>query len=138
MDLIFCKCGCGTQRDRFDNRGRERQFIDGHCGIKTRFQKGHRQSVLEKNTMWNGGKTTNLKGYILIKRPEHPRANNHGYIFEHIFVMEEYLGRYITKAEAVHHINKNVKDNRIENLMVMSFSEHSRFHRIGWRKNGIS
>ena len=30
MSLIFCKCGCGKQREEFDNRGRRREYIVGH------------------------------------------------------------------------------------------------------------
>lgn len=47
-------------------------------------------------------------------------------IDEHRLIMEEYLGRKLSRNEVVHHINGNKKDNRIVNLEVMNLSEHSR------------
>lgn len=48
----------------------------------------------------------------------------------HRLVMEQQLGRRLTDDEVVHHINGNKKDNRPENLQVMTKSEHSRMHRM--------
>lgn len=49
-------------------------------------------------------------------------------VYEHRKIMEEYLWRKLTSDEVVHHINGNKLDNRIENLEVISKSEHSRMH----------
>lgn len=55
---------------------------------------------------------------------------NRGY---HRIVMERFLGRSLLKNEHVHHINKDKLDNRIENLKVISASEHTIMHHTGLR-----
>jgi len=72
-----------------------------------------------------------LKGdYILIFNPEHPQSNSKGYVAEHRLVVEEKLGRYLKSKEVVHHIDKNPKNNDIDNLMLFeSNAKHQSFHR---------
>lgn len=47
---------------------------------------------------------------------------------EHRYLMEQFLQRPLHKDEDVHHINGQTKDNRLENLMVLSKADHTRLH----------
>lgn len=67
-------------------------------------------------------------GYIKVYTPDHPKATKDGYVMKHHLVMEHHIGQNIPDGYVVHHINHNRADNRIENLMLMTFSEHASLH----------
>jgi len=48
--------------------------------------------------------------------------------YAHRVIMENHLGRKLRAEEIVHHINGDPKDNRIENLKLMTKSEHMKLH----------
>jgi len=75
--------------------------------------------AFDKNPMFKGG--YELQGYRKI-----------GKRFEHRIIMEKVLRRKLGAYEVIHHINGNRMDNRPENLLVMTRSEHLILH----QKNG--
>ena len=46
----------------------------------------------------------------------------------HRVVMEAHIGRELSSSELVHHKNHDVYDNRIENLVITTRSEHKKLH----------
>lgn len=84
------------------------------------FALGNKKGRFKKGNYWM------LTGYY-----DHPNSDKRGRIFEHIFVMSQYLGRPLKKGEFVHHIDPVTKDycnNDILNLQLVSRSEHNKIH----------
>jgi len=89
-----------------------------------------------KNDTWKGGTSITTGGYRVVRAPDHPRAGQAGYVFEHVLIVEQELGRRLEwhgpghpDSEIVHHLNGDKLDNRPENLTVTSFREHLEHHR---------
>jgi len=118
VELIECACGCGQLRPRYDRRGRERKFINGHPNPLKRGDK----------IAWKGGQFVNDEGYVMVYKPDHPMAYTNGYALEHRLVMAEKLGKMLESHEIVHHKNEDRIDNRKENLTLTSSSGHRGMH----------
>lgn len=80
---------------------------------------------------WKGNKEITRAGYYRIY------LGNGKRIMEHRMVMEEFLGRKLSRVESVHHLNGDKKDNRIENLVIVEPGEHTRLHNLRrtWLRN---
>lgn len=62
--------------------------------------------------------------YRRIHRPEHPRADQAGFVGEHIIIMETKLGRYLEPDELTHHKDFHKANNKPSNLQNMTRKEH--------------
>lgn len=99
----------------------------------------------DKNVSFKGTEIISNYGYILEYAPEHPfphdKTTKGGRVFQHRLVIEknyklfdetyflEINGNFYLKPEfSVHHVNENKKDNRIENLQIITKSEHTSLH----------
>lgn len=69
------------------------------------------------------------KDYLHSYCPGHPRANNRGYVYTHVLVAEQNLGRMLTKEECVHHVDMNRFNNSPDNIIVFkTVGDHTAFH----------
>lgn len=88
-----------------------------------------------------GHRKKRADGYISIYFPDHPKSTIDGYVMEHDLIMECLIGRQLKDDEVVHHINGIRDDNRKENLKLMTFKEHARYHmlkRYELKKGGMT
>lgn len=80
-------------------------------------------------TPWTIIRTVSKGDYTYaVVTPEHPNATSTGYVLEHRVVMENHLGRLLTRREVVHHRDENKKNNDLSNLEVMTKGQHTRHH----------
>lgn len=96
-----------------------------HYGVPLGVPPQHMRGELSHN--WKGGRKISYHGYVEIYTPDHPSSHMR-YMKEHRLVMEEHLGRILEPNEIVHHVNGIKTDNRIENLRLSTFREHSKKH----------
>ena len=111
-------------------------FCSTACRNKAYPNKGHKgvQYFGPDNPCWRGGSYVEpQKGYRMVRCPAdlHCMARQNGYVLEHRIVMARHLGRALTKAEVVHHLNGDILDNRLENLQVYAS------HREHWVENHL-
>jgi len=138
---------CGkpiTKRDRHGNRNKH-HYCCQECGYKAKVKKQNvicdwcgsafmkKQSDIARSkhnfcsekcsaayTRWSGtsGRAALLDGTAI-----------------HRVIAEEVLGRKLKPDEEVHHIDFNHHNNRIENLQILSKSEHSKIHAARKERN---
>lgn len=81
---------------------------------RTEVQKG------KQSRGWKGGRRKNHNGYILLYLPKYHHTDIAGYVREHIYLVEQYIGRPLTKREIVHHIDGDKSNNYLHNLYVFT------------------
>ncbi len=85
-----------------------------HCTRKCAALSQSARQTGAGNPAWKNGRSSPVGGYVKVKMPEHPNADNNGYYSEHRHFMEQAIGRLLEPHERVHHRNGDRSDNRIK------------------------
>ncbi len=93
----FCECQCGQQ-------------------VKKRFVLGHNAKG-SNNRSWKGGRRKSGR-YTCHLMPEHPNADKQGYVFAHVLIAENALGKFLPIGTIVHHIDEDGNNNHKNNLVI--------------------
>ena len=120
----ICNCGCGLPTTPAP---RTSTIHNWYRGWPRLYRQGHtpKRGAAHKN--WKGGRYLDGRGYWRVFARGHPKAN-HGYAKEHILIYEREIGS-IPPGSSVHHINGCKTDNRPENLVAVTESEHRKLHK---------
>lgn len=122
----LCMCGCGRPTPISGTTNANRGVLRGH---PTKYVHGHSPNAVSKGAdrhTWKGGRTIR-RGYVMLHLPDHPKADKAGYVSEHRVVWEQVHGE-LPAGQHIHHINGIRGDNRPENLIALSASEHKKEH----------
>jgi len=115
----------GILRDRAEaikKAGVDGRLGSGHRGKNREFTKEWKANISKAKSGKGKGRSVKPNGYIEITT-----GKNKGRM-EHSVVVEQKIGRRLFANECVHHINHNRSDNRIENLQLMTRSDHAALH----------
>ena len=116
---IYVKCiVCKKIIWRFLAEAKRNRTNNFFCSPKCQ----HSYWIGKNHPAWNGGWITN-SGY------KEFNTNSKRFRY-HRYIMEKHIGRKLKSFEVVHHMNHDRLDNRIENLEIMSKSDHSRYHNL--------
>lgn len=102
--------------------GEKGRLGTGMRGKKRTFTDQHKKKISEGKLGKGKGLSEKPNGYIEITMGENKGRG------EHVVIVEEDIGRKLFANECVHHVNGDRADNRIDNLELMTRSEHARLH----------
>lgn len=102
-----------------------------------------KHSTGENHYLWNGGQSVHTDGYLYVRTEGHPYSGNAGYVLEHRVILESRMRKeaplhrflidhegvlYLRPDIEVHHINKDKRDNALENLLACTSGAHRSIH----------
>ena len=127
--MTAVKCAtCGKMVQKYPSQVRERNFCCNGCRL-TWFGKWT-ADCLNVPGHSAGHKAPHLTRLNQLRNPASSLHSNGTSVDKRVYrrIVEKAIGRELSSGEDVHHINGNRADNRLENLRVMSRSEHHQLH----------
>lgn len=145
LNTICPICGIKFYRKPYAKNKYKNTYCSKECHrkAKTEYMKGEKNHQYglkgNLNSSWKSDKKVSYYGYILVRCLDHPFKNSDDMVFEHRLIAEQYLlndensveingKKYLKPELIVHHKDKNRKNNSVENLEIMSLSEHTSMH----------
>jgi hypothetical protein len=128
-----CKNEFQRSSDNFSPKRANNNFSHfcAECGDTQGFA-GKIGSISRKNiqTTLLGSKIIDSCGYISVYvGPNYKYTNTYGgRIREHIYLIQEKLGRQLDKNEVIHHIDGNKLNNNMNNLDLCTVQQHNNCH----------
>jgi hypothetical protein len=81
------------------------------------------------------GRFVTADGYVKVLIGDHPWPRRYHYMFEHVKLVEAFLGRRMRPDETIHHKDGNRQNNAAENLELIVREAHMSLH--ARRKRGM-
>jgi len=105
--------------------------LSSNKGVKRTFTDEWKENISKSKLGLGKGTSLKPNGYIEITMGENKGRS------EHVVIIESVIKRRLYSNECVHHIDHNRANNSLENLQLMTRSEHSKLHAIENLNNRI-
>lgn len=117
---VRCAFTCDTCGKSFEVKASQAEKYNvRYCSKQCMYKKQSEERRGAGTPWYKGGYIASGYRVITVDRKKH---------LEHRYIMEQHLGRELTRAEDVHHRDGDKLNNDIDNLRVMSKKDHTRLH----------